>query len=128
VCQEFEVTTCTSAWLQYLNPWQLSLLYLRTGGGEHGRPALRQCLATERRYASAVHLPQGHCVREVLAAASVRGYFKDDKHKFAMEAKEIPGFSSDLLEAVKDALQTLSKGNHEVSITDPINGNLFLKS
>lgn len=35
-------------------------------------------LIDSKHIASAVQLPQGHRVREVLAAASVRGYFKDD--------------------------------------------------
>jgi hypothetical protein len=48
-----------------------------------------------------VRLPEAHPVLKILAAISVRGYLKGDKYKFAKAAKEIPGFASDLLEAVK---------------------------
>lgn len=78
--------------------------------------------------ASAVRLPHGHPVRKTLAAASVRGYLKGDGYRFAKEAKEIPGFSSDLLDAVRSALNTLRKGSFEVSVTDPISGQqIWLK-
>ena len=77
---------------------------------------------------SAVHLPQAHPVREILAAALVRGYFREDEHKFVKESREILGFSSNLLEVVKSALKTLSKGSYEASITDPISGKkIWLK-
>ena len=79
-------------------------------------------LIDSKHVASAVHLPQGHPVREILAAASVKGYFKKGKDKFAKEAREIPGFSSDLLEAVKGALKGMKSDRHGVSFTDPITG------
>lgn len=72
--------------------------------------------------ASAVRLPHGHPVRKTLAAASVREYLKGNEHRFATEVEGIPGFSSDLLEAVRNALNTLRKGSYEVSVTDPISG------
>jgi predicted Zn-dependent protease len=58
---------------------------------------------------SAVHLPEGHEVRKILAATSVKGYLKKDKYKFEKETKEILGFSSNLLKEVKNALKTLKK-------------------
>ena len=79
-------------------------------------------LIDSKHIASAVQLPQEHPVRKILAAASVRDYFDQDKHKFAKEATEIPGFAVDLLEAVKDALKNLIRGQYEVSTIDPISG------
>lgn len=73
----------------------------------------------------AVQLHEEHPVRKVLVAASVRGYFLNDKHKFANEAKENLSFSSDLLEAVKDALKTMRKSKFQIHITDPLRGQEF---
>ena len=74
---------------------------------------------------SAVHLHGEHPVRKLLVAASIRGYFLVDKHKFAKEARENLGFSSDLLEAVKDALKTSRKSKLGTYITDPLRGQEF---
>jgi hypothetical protein len=74
---------------------------------------------------SAVQLPGGHPVRQILAAASVRGYFRDDEHKFVKETQETPGFASDLLQAVKGALNTLKKGDYKASVADPLSGQEF---
>lgn len=74
---------------------------------------------------SAVQLPSGHPVREILATASVRDYFRHPVHKFVKECEETPGFAWDLLQAVKAALDTLNKGNYKVSVTNPLSGEEF---
>jgi hypothetical protein len=43
-------------------------------------------LIHSKHIAYAVHLPQGHSVREILAAASVKGYLQKEEHKFIKEA------------------------------------------
>ena len=86
------------------------------------KPDSNVYLIESKHIASAVHLPQRHPVREILAAASVKGFFVQDEHKFSNEAKEVPGFSSDLLMAVKSALKTLRKEDYKAWIIDPIDG------
>jgi len=78
--------------------------------------------------ASAACLPDGHPVREILAAATVRGYFRQDEHKFFKVAKEVPSFSSDLLEVVKGALKTYKLGDYKCTIIDPFSKQEFYLS
>lgn len=54
---------------------------------------------------SASCLPAGHPVRKMLAAASVRGYLREEDHKFSKEAREVVNYASDLLDAAKDVLK-----------------------
>ncbi len=78
-------------------------------------------LLESQHIASAVQLPHGHAVRRILAVASVRGYLKQSKHKFSKEVEELPGFASDLLDAVKSTLETFQSYDDRVKFTDPIN-------
>jgi hypothetical protein len=82
-------------------------------------------LIEPRHIVSAAQLPDGHPVRRILATATVRGYFREDKHKFFKEAKEIPNFASDLLEAVKETLKTILPGDYKASLTDPFSKKEF---
>lgn len=77
-------------------------------------------LIDSKHIVSATRLHQGHPVRQILAAASVKGYFKKYEHKFVREVREIPTFASDLLQEVKIALETLRREGPEVLIIDPI--------
>ncbi|KFY22071.1 hypothetical protein V493_06877 [Pseudogymnoascus sp. VKM F-4281 (FW-2241)] len=57
---------------------------------------------------SASHLPRGHAVREILAISAAEEYIQGESHKFAEECHIVPGFSADLLAAVKKTLRTFS--------------------
>jgi BTB/POZ domain len=71
---------------------------------------------------SAAGLPDGHPVRKVLAAAVAGAFFRKDDHKFSEEAKEIAGFASDLLEAIRDTIKSFKTRNGGVLVTDPLSG------
>ncbi|KAK1146182.1 hypothetical protein N8T08_003272 [Aspergillus melleus] len=71
---------------------------------------------------SAIFLPKGHAVRQVLAAASVVGYLRDENHKFKEEVQVYPLFGADVLEQVRKALNTLNVTHHEATFKDPISG------
>lgn len=47
---------------------------------------------------SALNLPRGHAVRRLLAAASVEGYLKGGKYKFADLAQDYTSYGADLLQ------------------------------
>ncbi|KAJ5741203.1 uncharacterized protein N7511_008520 [Penicillium nucicola] len=79
------------------------------------------CL-TPQHIAAASHLPQGHLVRRILAAASVEGYLRDQNHKFAEETQEYPSFGADLLWEVGMALNEI-KPTRKVAFKDPISGH-----
>jgi hypothetical protein len=81
------------------------------------------CL-TSQNIISAACLPQGHPVRSVFAAAAVKGYLQCSNYKFLRESQEVPGFSADLLAAVKAALETMDR--HTGFCRDPFTGR-FLK-
>lgn len=85
------------------------------------------CLTSEH-ITSAADLPDGHPVRQTLAAAAVEGYLLQNDHKFSKEMREVHNFSVDLLKAVKATLGTLSRSNTQhagtgIIVTDPLRGN-----
>jgi len=71
---------------------------------------------------SAASLPEGHQVRRVLAVAVAGAFFREDHHKFSKEVKEVSGFASDLLEAIRDTLKSFKTHSSAVVITDPLTG------
>ena len=75
---------------------------------------------TSEHIISASHLPLGHAVREILAAAVVEEYMQRDSYKFAEECHNIPGFSVDLLAAVKKTLLTVSSSRGTVDFKEPL--------
>jgi len=77
------------------------------------------CLTSEH-ITSAAHLPEWHPVRGVLASASVEGYLRQDSYKFGKELSKVPGFSVDLLKAVRDTLKSLCYENGRNTFEDPI--------
>lgn len=68
---------------------------------------------------SAAVLPRENPVRRALAAASVRGYLRSEKHKFAEETQTYPSFGADLLREVRLALNE-SNGMHYASYEAPL--------
>jgi hypothetical protein len=86
------------------------------------------CLTSEH-ITSAADLPDGHPVRQTLAAAAVEGYLLQDDHKFSKEMREVHNFSVDLLKAVKATLKTLSRDGYSsgkgIIVTDPLRGEKF---
>jgi BTB/POZ domain len=81
------------------------------------------CLEPEH-IRSAVLLPTGHPVRGLLANAAVDGYIRQHNHKFAREAREVPGFSADLLDAVRTTIRGMGCPKCKFSFIDPITQNL----
>jgi hypothetical protein len=79
------------------------------------------CLTSEH-ITSAARLPERHPVRGVLATASVEGYLRQDSCKFLREISEVPGFSVDLLRAVKATLESIYHGSGGNTFEDPISG------
>ncbi|KAJ5466443.1 hypothetical protein N7530_010230 [Penicillium desertorum] len=71
---------------------------------------------------SATLLRDGHPVRHLLAAASVRGYLQSEKHELAKTARETPKFAADLLHEVRLALNGVKAGP---IFTDPIDGEKY---
>lgn len=67
-------------------------------------------------------LPNGHAVRAVLASAAIEGYIRSKTFKFAEELRDIPGFSTDLLLAVKDTLKTISYVSQKCVFREPLGG------
>ena len=51
-------------------------------------------------------------MRNVLAVAAVKGFFRKDERKFLKVAKEVPSFSSDLLGAVDTGILKFVSGVH----------------
>ncbi|KAE8145023.1 hypothetical protein BDV25DRAFT_170876 [Aspergillus avenaceus] len=68
---------------------------------------------TSEHVRSAIFLSKGHVVRQVLAAASVVGYLRDENHKFEEEVQVHPLFGADVLEQVRKALNTLNVTHRE---------------
>ena len=74
---------------------------------------------------SAVLLPEGHPVRDVLAAAAVEGYLQHDNCKFLEEILKVPGFSIDFLKSLKATLKSLSVEEmvkNCITFKEPISG------
>ncbi|KAJ5627548.1 hypothetical protein N7528_004975 [Penicillium herquei] len=71
---------------------------------------------------SATYLRPRHPVRRVLAEASVAGYLRNDKHKFADETEKYPSFGADLLLAVRSALNKREEWQTTGNFHDPISG------
>ena len=57
---------------------------------------------------SAVLLPEGHPVHDILAAAAVEGYLQHNNCKFLKDTLKVPGFSVDLLKSVKATIKSIS--------------------
>lgn len=70
---------------------------------------------------SASHLRPGHPVRQILAEASVAGYLRSDKHKFAEMAQNHSSFGSDLLLALRKTMKK-SMRHQDCGFDDPITG------
>jgi hypothetical protein len=81
------------------------------------------CL-TSQHIISAVHLPEWHPVRGILAAAAVEGYLRQeqDNYKFLRETSEVPDFSVDLLKAVRATLKSIAYEECRITFKDPISG------
>ncbi len=75
-----------------------------------------RCL-TSQHITSAVALPEGHPVRAILAAAAAEGCLRLHNYRFDSEAANTPGFSADLLKAVRATLESI---NTESTFEDPI--------
>jgi len=56
-----------------------------------------------------LNLPRSHAVRRLLAAASVEGYLKGGKYKFADLAQDYTLYGADLLQEVPLALRKLQR-------------------
>jgi hypothetical protein len=80
---------------------------------------------TSKHIISASHLPLDHAVREILAAAAVEEYLQRDSHKFAEECHNLPGFSADLLAAVKKTLLTVSSSRGTVDFKEPLSEKMM---
>lgn len=80
---------------------------------------------TSQNIVSAASLPVGHPVRNILAMATVEGYFLLDNHKFSKEYREIPGFAADLLAAVRATLKTISQGQYSPVFREPLSGEIL---
>lgn len=99
---------------------------IRSYGRRHRREINQHTGCLERDHiASAVALPRGHLVREILAQASVRGFLMSDKHKFTEETQLFPSYGADVLQEVRETL------NAEVCVSgsyfDPIDGDIILQ-
>lgn len=77
------------------------------------------CVLAEH-ISSAEYLSMGHPVRRVLAKATIDGFLRSRKHKFAPETRSCPKFASDLLHEVEKVLETLQYMNDRVSFRDPL--------
>ncbi|KAL2822807.1 hypothetical protein BDW59DRAFT_173735 [Aspergillus cavernicola] len=71
---------------------------------------------------SATFLPQGHAVRRILAAATVRGYLLCENHKFVQETRKYPTFGADLLQEVGLTLKGLKFDQYQATYQDPLDG------
>jgi hypothetical protein len=81
---------------------------------------------TSRAILWASFLPDDHAVRNILAAASFKGYLLSNEHKFQKETQSIHNFAVDLLKEVKLALGTLiGDSRYGVYCEDPISGGCF---
>ncbi|PYH90921.1 hypothetical protein BO71DRAFT_433400 [Aspergillus ellipticus CBS 707.79] len=76
---------------------------------------------TYQHIASAANLPRNHSVRSVLANALVEGYLTLKEFKFYNEIRNIPSFSTDILEAVTKVIKKTSSDKIErFKLGDPI--------
>jgi hypothetical protein len=86
---------------------------------------------TSRAVLWASGLAQGHAVRKMLVTAAVEGFLRgiEHKHRFFKEIQEIPGFGTDVLNAVESCLKMLRVSDtRTIQFTDPISGeNLGLR-
>jgi hypothetical protein len=57
--------------------------------------------------------------------ATVEGYFLLDNHKFSKEYQEIPGFTADLLAAVRATVKTISYGEYCAELQEPLTGEIL---
>jgi hypothetical protein len=77
------------------------------------------CL-TSQHIISGVDLPEGHPVRAILAAATVEGCLRQHNYKFEREASKVPGFSIDLLKAVRATIESITTEYKATTFEDPI--------
>ncbi|RAL12834.1 uncharacterized protein BO97DRAFT_405120 [Aspergillus homomorphus CBS 101889] len=116
---------CTVACLEFQMAQQIKEI-LKTN--PHPKPVTGKyvnrntyCLTTEH-IRSATFLPEGHAVRQVLAAASAEGFFRDKNHKFKEEVQAYPTFGADVLQEVRKALDTLNVVDYGATVEGSISG------
>ncbi|KAJ5204912.1 uncharacterized protein N7498_005791 [Penicillium cinerascens] len=78
---------------------------------------------TSQHIISATFLPEGHAIRRILAAATVRGYLLCENHRFAQETREYPSFGVDLLHEVGLTLKGMNIAGYGATWEDPLNGD-----
>jgi hypothetical protein len=93
--------------LAFSNPWDVNTAFL-----------------SRDHIVSATFLPRGHPVRQVLAAASVRGYLQNENYKFARETQDYPSFGADLLLEVRLTLNRV-KYARSGTFKDPLDETFF---
>jgi hypothetical protein len=59
-------------------------------------------------------------VRAILAAATVEGFLRQHTYKFQREASKVPGFSVDLLKAMRATMESITIESNATTFEDPI--------
>ena len=77
---------------------------------------------TTQHSCSVATLPTKHPVRRMVAAASVEGYLRNEKYKFADEIQKYPTFAADLLEITRMVLKKLRTEQNGHVVDDPLSG------
>lgn len=119
---------CAVTGMESLLAERIKAIIIANPGGSYDKDN-PYCLTSEH-ITSAADLPDGHPVRQTLAAAAVKGYLQQDEHKFSREMREVHNFSADLLKAVKSTLKTVSRSDNYkagkgIIVTDPLRGDMI---
>jgi len=80
---------------------------------------------TPQHIISAANLSVGHPVRKMLANSAVEECLYTREFKFIKESREVPGFATDLLQAVKITLDTMVFESGGAKIKEPISGMML---
>lgn len=85
---------------------------------------------TKEHIGSAMRLPLGNPVRDLIVQACVRDFLKPTNFKFEKEIREIDNFAADLLCTVQNTLKDATYANGAINYNDPFDctrGVLFEK-
>ncbi|CAG8892923.1 unnamed protein product [Penicillium egyptiacum] len=118
LADKYDITKLESQTAEYIK--EIIIANIPPGDKEKLTPSNSNThLLEEEDIISASLLRDGHPVRHLLAAASVKGYLQSKDHHFPNPAQECPKFAADLLHEVRLALNTLRP---RAAFTDPIGG------
>ncbi|KAJ5897494.1 hypothetical protein N7504_007782 [Penicillium tannophilum] len=85
---------------------------------------------TKEHIGSAMRLPLGNPVRNLIVEACVRDFLRPTNFKFEKEIREIDNFAADLLCTVQNTLKDATYANGAINYNDPLDssrGTLFKK-